>query len=106
MVKYDVMDQVGQRPKGERAVKQVFFTKKPDALYAITPGWPGRQLVLRDIRVPAGAAVTMLGVPGALKHTVAGNTLTVTTPDLGPGQAPCRHAYAFKITGAELLPEK
>ena len=27
-------------------------------------------------------------------------------PDLGPDAAPCRHAYAFKITGAELLPEK
>ena len=36
MVKYNLMEQVGQTPKGGMAVKQAFFTKKPDALYAIT----------------------------------------------------------------------
>ena len=34
-------------------MKQVFFTKKPEALYAITVGWPGTELVIRDIKVPA-----------------------------------------------------
>lgn len=103
-VKYNLLDQVGQAPKDGVAVKQVFFTKKPDALYAISVGWPGKQLVLRDIRVPSGAAVTMLGVPGTLKSSVAGNALTIETPDLAPDGAPCRYAFAFKIPGAELLP--
>ena len=31
MVKYNLMEQVGQQPKGEMAVKQAFFTKKPGA---------------------------------------------------------------------------
>ncbi len=104
-VKYNLLDQVGQQPKNGVAVKQVFFTKKPDALYAIAVGWPGKQLVLRDVNVPAGATVTMLGVPGALKTSLAGTTLTITTPDLGPDQAPCRYAFAFKITGATVIPE-
>lgn len=104
-VKYNLLDQVGQQPKNGVAVKQVFFTKKPDALYAISVGWPGKQLVLRDVNVPAGATVTMLGVPGALKSTLSGTTLTITTPDLGPDQAPCRYAFAFKITGATVIPE-
>jgi alpha-L-fucosidase len=106
MIKYSLMDQIGQQPKNGVAVKQVFFTKKPDALYAITAGWPGKQLVLRDVKVPAGAAVTMLGVEGALKTQLEGATLTITTPDLGPDAAPCRHAYTFKIAGADALPEK
>ena len=106
MVKYSLLDQVGQAPRNGLAVKQAFFTKKPDALYAITAGWPGKQFVLRGVRVPAGAVVTMLGVPGALPASVAGDRLTIKTPDLGPEGAPCRHAYAFKITGAEVLPEK
>jgi alpha-L-fucosidase len=105
MIKYNVMDQIGQKPKGAAAVKQVFFTRKPDALYAITPGWPGKQLVLRDVGVPNPAQVTMLGVPGALKHEVKGNTLTIDLPALGPEDAPCRYAYTFKITGAKVLPE-
>ncbi len=106
MVKYNLMDQIGQKPKDGVAVKQVFFTKKPDALYAITPGWPGKQLVLRDVKVPAQAKVTMLGVPGELKCRREGSTLTIAVPDLHPDQAPCRHAFAFKITGATVKPEK
>lgn len=104
--KYDLMDQVGRQPKNGRAVKQVFFTRKSDALYAITPGWPGKQFVLRNVKVPARATVTMLGVPGALKTAVAKDRLTINTPDFGPGQAPSQHAFVFKISGAEVLPER
>ena len=106
MVKYNLMDQVGQHPHGETAVKQAFFTKKPGVLYAITPGWPGKTLCLRDIRVPAGTAVTMLGVPGELAHKVEKDVLRVTMPDVGPDGAPCRHAYVIKIAGAEVVPER
>ena len=104
-VKYNLLDQVGQQPKNGQAVKQVFFTKKPDALYAISVGWPGQPLVLRDVNVPAGATVTILGVPGALKTSSSGTTLTITLPDFGPDEAPCRYAFAFKITGATVIPE-
>ena len=106
MVKYNLLDQVGQQPRDGVALKQVFFTQKPGALYAITAGWPGKQLVLRGVRAPANARVTMLGVAGALKTAGAGDTLTITTPDLGPDAAPCHHAFAFKIEGGEALPEK
>ena len=104
-VQYNLLDQVGQTPRDGRAVKQVFFTQKPDALYAISAGWPGSQLVLRDVSVPAGAKVTMLGVAGTLASSVSGTTLTVTTPALGPDEAPCRHAFVFKIPGARVARE-
>jgi alpha-L-fucosidase len=100
MVKYNLLDQVGQAPRNGQAVKQVFFTQKPDALYAITVGWPGRQLVLQDVTAPANTVVTMLGVSGSLKTVRNGSTLTITLPEFGPEEAPSRHAYAFKITGA------
>lgn len=105
MVKYNLLDQVGQQPRPDgAAVKQVFFTQKPDALYAITAGWPGERLVLRDLQVPPGTQATLLGVTAPLKTTVAGSTLTLETPKLGPDEAPCRHAYAFKIPGARIAP--
>jgi alpha-L-fucosidase len=47
----------------------------------------------------------MLGVPGALKTARSGDTLTITMPDLGPEAAPCRHAFAFRLEGADVLPE-
>jgi alpha-L-fucosidase len=105
MVKYNLMDQVGQAPKNGGAVKQVFYTKKNNALYAIAAGWPGDSLVLKNISVPEGAKVTMLGMPGELKKSVEKDKLTINTPALGPESAPCQHAYVFKITEATLLPE-
>jgi alpha-L-fucosidase len=105
-VTYELLDQVGQHPKNGVAVKQVFFTKKPGALYAIAAGWPGKKLVLRNVRVPANVTVTMLGVPGTLKTQTAGESLTISTPDLAPDGAPCQFAYTFEIQGGEVLPEQ
>ncbi len=104
-VNYDLLSQIGQKPKNGIAVKQAFFTKKPGALYAITPGWPGPELVLRDLKVPSPVVVTMLGLDQPLPAQVRGNTLTIQTPTFEPDAAPCRHAFTFKIQGAELLPE-
>jgi alpha-L-fucosidase len=105
MVKYALLDQVGQQSRDGRAVKQVFFTKKPEALYAITAGWPGATLVLRDVRVPPGAEITMLGVPGALEWRATGGAIEITMPALGPDEAPCQHAFALKIPGGEVAAE-
>ena len=104
MVKYNLLDQVGQQSnKDGLAVKQVFFTKKPDTLYAITAGWPGEKLVLRDVEVPAGVEVTMLGVPARLVAKAEGKTFTIQIPRLSPDQAPCRYAFTFKIPGGKLV---
>ncbi len=105
-VKYNLLEQVGQQPRDGKAVKRAFFTQKPGALYAIATGWPGKELQLTGVRVPAGARVTMLGVPGTLRTKVAGDSLTITMPDLGPDGAPARHAYVVKIEGGAALPEK
>jgi len=98
-IKYDILEMAGQQPRNGRAVKQVFFTKKPDALYAITAGWPGPRLVLRDVRPARNTVVTMLGVPGTLTWRRSGNDLVIDTPRLSPDDLPCRYAYTFKITG-------
>jgi len=104
-IEYKLLEQVGQHPRPDgQAVKQVFFTRKGDTLYAITAGWPGRHLVLRDVEAPNHAEVTMLGVPGALKWTQQGHRLIIETPPLEPEGAPCRYAYVFKISSARWLP--
>lgn len=105
-VKYDLMKQVGQKPRDGVAVKQAFFTRKPGVLYAILPGWPGREWVLRDVHFAPGTVVTLLGVEGALTVRRETNRLIIQMPTLDPDQVPCRDAYTLKITQAELLPEK
>ena len=103
-VKYNLMAQVGQKPTADgKAVKQLFFTRKDDTLYAIAAGWPGKQLVLRDVKVAGTPSVTMLGVAEPLKARVQGNSLVIEMPVLSPDTVPCRFAYSFKIPGASLL---
>jgi len=107
MQEYKLMDTVGQKAKGEQAVKQMFFTKKPDALYAINVDWPGDEMLTREITVPKDAQVTMLGSNGPLSYDYdqGQRLLKVKTPHFAPGQVPCKDCYCFKITGAQLLPE-
>jgi alpha-L-fucosidase len=101
-VKYRLLEQIGAGPREGKAVKQYFFTKKPDALYAITTGWYAPKLVLRNVKVPDGAVVTLLGVPGALKAAVEGQDLVVEMPVVSPDKLPCRYAWTLKIEGGEL----
>jgi alpha-L-fucosidase len=101
-VKYNLMDQIGQKPSDGHAVKQVFFTQKADALYAITTGWPDKELVLRDVVVPVDAQVTLLGYDGKIVSRVSGNTIAIEMPQVGPEALPDQYAYAFKIAGAHL----
>ena len=104
-VKYNLMDQVGQNPKDGRASKQLFFTKKPGALYAITTGWLGPRITIHNLKVPADCQVTMLGVADPLKSVVTGTDLTIDVPRIEPEKLPCRYAFAFKMPGAEFAPQ-
>jgi len=97
------MEQIGKDAKGDKAVKQLFFTKKPDAVYAITTGWLAPELTIRNIQVPADAKVTMLGLATPLKTEVRGKDLVVRVPMLPPEQLPCRYNYAFKLPGAKFV---
>ena len=93
------MEMAGQEPHDGNAVKQVFFTEKDGALYAITPGWPGESLTIRDLEVDKGRTeVTMLGVDEPLAWSAKRGDIIIETPDFGPGEAPCEHAFTFKIT--------
>ena len=105
-VKYDLMNMVGQEARGGHAVKQVFFTQKPDALYAITVGWPQADLVIRNVQAPADAEVTLLGFNGRVRARVSPTSISIEMPRMDPDGMPCHYAYAFRIPGARLLPEE
>jgi len=100
------MKQIGWTPKNGQAVKQVFFTKKQDTIYAITPGWPGKQLVIKNIKLSKDSKVSLLGVNRDIQFSINGDDLVIITPTLNSEELPCSYAFTFKITQAELLPEK
>ncbi|UCD49762.1 MAG: alpha-L-fucosidase [Phycisphaerales bacterium] len=89
------------------------YTRSKDGktLYAIAMGWPGKSLALRFVeidRLAPGAKVTLLGHDEPLAFNVSDSKqLEIRVPALVDDARPCRHAYAFKISGFEtgLSPE-
>lgn len=104
-IKYDLMNQIGEKPKDGKASKQFFFTKKPDALYAITTGWLAPQITLRNISVPSNCQITMLGLKEDLKYAVRGKDVVIEVPCIQPDKLPCLYSSTFKIPGAQFIAE-
>ncbi len=101
-VQYDVLEAAGQQPRDGKAVKQVFFTSKGDTLYAITPGWPGEQLILKDVQADKRSTqVTMLGIDEPLAWTSKRDDVIIEVPQLTADKLPCRYAWTFKLTHIE-----
>jgi alpha-L-fucosidase len=97
--KYNVMDVVGEGPKDGRAVKEMFFTSKPGALYAIVPVRPGEKLVVRDVKPARNVKVTMLGREGELSWRKGAGGMVIDTSGISQSELPCKWAWVFKIEG-------
>jgi alpha-L-fucosidase len=88
-------------PEPGYAVKELFFTRKNSDLFAISPRWPGKELVVKGVRGRAGMQVTLLGYDGTLSWENRGEELVVKMPAYDPGLSGGDRglAYAFKFTG-------
>jgi len=83
------------RPANMRENK-VYFTKKPDALYAICTRWPQESLVVDHIAKADG--VTLLGSSLPVAFSCANGRLTIQPPVVNPDNMPCDHAWVFKVS--------
>lgn len=80
------------------AVKEVFFTQKPGALYCILPKYPKESVVIKDIHPSASARITMLGYKYPLNWARTKDGIRVEVPALIPGEIPCQYAWTIKIS--------
>jgi alpha-L-fucosidase len=82
--------------------RDIRFTTKSHALYAITLAWPGSEFTIHAVRVDSAgpaAQVELLGF-GPVPHRVnSERQLVVGLASLGERRKPCEHAFAFKLTG-------
>jgi alpha-L-fucosidase len=81
--------------------RDIRFTTKGDALYAITLGWPEREFNITAIQVDSSPAarVELLG-HGVVPHRRnAEKQIVVSLPALSAAHRPCAHAFVFKLTG-------
>ena len=81
--------------EGER----VRYTQKDGDVYAIALAWPGPELVLRAPQPKPRLEVQMLGHEGALRWSYRVGALRIAVPPLSVDQAPCHHAYVFRLRG-------
>ena len=92
-------------PNKKMTARDIRFTVKGDALYAVLLDWPGRQAVIKTLGRSACPvqgeieSISLLGGPGKLAFTRDDDALTVALPD----NKPCDHAFVLKITGLKEL---
>jgi alpha-L-fucosidase len=100
MSRFNILEQTIAPPEGQ-AFKEVLFTFKNKNLYAITPRWPGKELILKDITPGSDTEVIHLGTKEELTWKADGNNLVITIPDFDTNKIKDRYAYVFRLSGIE-----
>jgi alpha-L-fucosidase len=100
MAEYKIDNMVDTPPKGYARV-DAFLTAKPEALYAIVPRRPVKEIVVDDVEAPGGVKVTLLETGQPFQARVEGKRLRIAVPDAVSAALPQSQAYAFKIAGAK-----
>ena len=83
--------------------RDIRFTTKGDALYALALGWPGDgKIVVQSLAKAAGriSDVALLGCKDKLVWSQTDEGLVVTMPK----QKPCEHVFALKVAGVNIRP--
>lgn len=88
-------------PRPGQAVKELFFTRNDDTLYAISPKWPdGDTLVIRDVHLDANSEVSLLGSSVELPWKQEGHDLVIDISSVGINDVPeVGIMYTFKLAG-------
>ena len=88
-------------PDSGFAVKEVFYTYNAitNSLYTILPKYPSdKKMVLKDLQLPAGTAITFLSTKENLQWQQDGNNVVVSFPDYDPNKIKAPYAFVIKIS--------
>lgn len=98
MVEYSILKETLQ-PEPGNAVKEVFFTTKDRCLYAITPRWPGKQLVIKNYQANDKTRVAFPTTGQELAWRNTNGNLVIDLPGFDPDKVAPEHmfAYVFRI---------
>ena len=97
---YDISKLVDE-PRAGYARVEAFFTAKGDAVYAIVPRWPDRELVLKDVSARPGSKFALLETGDELTWRTEGKQVVVEWPSELRNKVPARQAYVVKMLGLE-----
>jgi len=96
----DMLLKITIDPEPGYAVKEIFYTynANTNSLYAIFPKYPDNKiLVLKNIKLPAGAKVNFLSTEKDLKWNEAGENTEIELPEYNPNSIKAPYAFVLKI---------
>lgn len=96
----DMLLKITIDPDPGYAVKEVFYTynDNSNSLFAIFPKYPSnKKLVLKDIVLPAGTAVSFLSTSESLQWQQQGENTVISLPDYDPNKIKAPYAYVVQI---------
>ena len=86
-------------PQPGNAVKEMYFTRQGNTLYALTPGWPDKDvLTIKGVQAGRDSSVTLLGCDKPLSWKQAGENIEVDLTPVGINDITSRHVFAFRFT--------
>src|SRR5699024_10513509 len=87
-------------PEPGYAVKEIFFTHKPDTLYCILPQYPEGKLEINNLHLPKNAKITFLATGQQLSWENKEGNVKVTMPPFTPNKIKATDAYVLRIANA------
>jgi alpha-L-fucosidase len=87
-------------PEPGYARKEILFTSKKNALYAMAPLWPGETLTIKDYSADANTNVQFLATGQSLEWKNTNGNLVIAMPEFDPNKikSELQHLYVFEIT--------
>jgi alpha-L-fucosidase len=98
MVSGEAMLKQTVNPDPGFAVKEIFFTRNGNTVYAVTPQLPEGKFLIKGLNTSANTTVQMLGLKKPLAFKKVKDGIEVTVPKLSLKEVPCEYAWAFKVT--------
>lgn len=74
----------------------VYYTRKGNDIYVLCTRWPEEELIIDGISHALN--VSLLGSDLPIKFKKEKNRLRIRPPQITPANAPCDHAWVFKLT--------
>jgi alpha-L-fucosidase len=94
------------RPCRAHRTGNVFFTRNRNhnILYAISEGWPGHRLQLKNVKASEGSVIWLLGYREPLPWISTGKDIIIILPkELQEAEnRPCKQAFVFKLYGRQI----
>jgi alpha-L-fucosidase len=87
-------------PEPGYAVKELFFTQNEEAFFAISPQWPGNEMIVKGIELAKESQITLLATGEKLAWKQSGKNVVISIPMYQPNKMKNTdsYAYAFKMS--------